>query len=405
MCAQPAPPTIDDTQRAALRREADRLLDQAPRACGDDRFWWVDDDLRPDPDHGQQLWITARLTHVFSLGHLLGRSGAGALADVGLASIDRDFGDREHGGWFPQFDRDGTPVPTKAAYEHAFVMLAAASATVAGRPGAADLLDRATRVVVQRFWDDDAGALVESWDRPWRELEDYRGANANMHAVEAFLAVADATGDPVWRERARRITERVIDGAARQNDWRVPEHFDRDWRFLPDYNRDQPRHPFRPFGATPGHGLEWARLLLQLHSQLPDGTSWMPDAAVALFDRAIADGWDGAGLVYTTDWAGAPVVRERFHWVTCEGMATAAALSATTGDARYAEWFGRLWDHAQAVFIDRDRGGWRHEVDVDNRPSSKTWQGKPDWYHAVQAALFPLLHLSGSFAEALRSTG
>ena len=32
---------------------------------------------------------------------------------------------------------------------------------------------------------------------------------------------------------------------------------------LLDYNRDQPAHPFRPYGVTPGHGLEWSRLTVQ----------------------------------------------------------------------------------------------------------------------------------------------
>ncbi|MDQ1617641.1 MAG: sulfoquinovose isomerase [Actinomycetota bacterium] len=393
---------LDKSTRSALGSEAGRLLSGARSAIGDDRMWWLDDDLRPDRTRGQQLWLTARLTHLFSLGDLLGRAGDADRADVGLASIDRDFGDEQHGGWFPRVEPDGKAVPAKTAYEHAFVMLAAASATVAQRPGAADLLERASGVVLQRFWDEDEGALLESWDAPWRAAEDYRGANANMHAVEAFLAAGDATGDRAWWERARRICERVINDAARQHDWRVPEHFDASWVFLPDYNRDQPRHPFRPYGATPGHGLEWARLLLQLHSQLPGGTGWMPDAAAALFARAIADGWDGGGLVYTTDNSGVPVVRERFHWVVCEGMATAWALASTTGDQQYADWFGRLWQHAQEVFIDRERGGWRHEVDEHNRPSSTTWQGKPDWYHAAQAMLFPLLDMSASFAGALR---
>ena len=78
----------------------------------------------------------------FHLDHLLGRSGDAELVDLGLASLDRDFGDTEHGGWFPRRDAEGRPAETKTAYEHAFVLLAASSATIAGRPGAEDLLSR-----------------------------------------------------------------------------------------------------------------------------------------------------------------------------------------------------------------------------------------------------------------------
>jgi sulfoquinovose isomerase len=393
-------PVLDDDVRSALRAELDRLLDGARAAAEAGKFWWLDDSLHIDRSHGQQLWITARMTHVFSLGHLLGRPGDAELVDLGLASIDRDFGDADNGGWFPALDVNGRADERKTAYEHAFVLLAASSASIAGRPGAGDLLSRATDVVVRRFYDDDAGALVESWDAPWQRCEAYRGANANMHGVEAFLAAADATGDQRWLERATRAVDVVINGAARSHGWRIPEHYDETWHVLSDYNRDLPRHPFRPFGVTPGHGFEWARLLLQLDGQT--GDERQPFAARALFDRAMTDGWDGSGLVYTTDWEGKPVVSDRFHWVACEALATAYALWATTGDEAYgAEWH-RLWRYANDTFIDRENGGWRHEMDVEGHLGRGTWDGKPDAYHAVQAVLLPLLPFGSSFAAALR---
>ena len=48
-------------------------------------------------------------------------------------------------------------------------------------------------------------------------------------------------------------------------------------------------------------------------------------------DRAVRDGWavDGApGFAYTTDWAGAPVVRTRMHWVAAEAIGAAAGSAA-----------------------------------------------------------------------------
>ena len=49
-------------------------------------------------------------------------------------------------------------------------------------------------VVEQHFWDDAAGMMRESFNADWKIEEAYRGANANMHSVEAFLAAADALG-------------------------------------------------------------------------------------------------------------------------------------------------------------------------------------------------------------------
>ena len=131
----------------------------------------------------------------------------------------------------------------------------------------------------------------------------------------------------------------------------------------------------------------------------------MLDHAVALFDASVREGWaaDGAdGFVYTVDWEGTPVVRERMHWVAAEATATAAALHAATGDPSYAAWYATWWDHLAEVFIDHELGSWRHELDPQNRPSGVVWNGKPDTYHAFQATLIPRLPLTPAFAGALR---
>jgi mannose/cellobiose epimerase-like protein (N-acyl-D-glucosamine 2-epimerase family) len=311
-----------------------------------------------------------------------------------------------HGGWYASVSPNGTPATDKAAYGHAFVVLAGASAAAAGRPGGTELLTDALEVLLHRFWDDEYGMVVEEWDESFEKLDGYRGVNANMHTVEALLSAADVTGDPSWRDRALRITTRVVHEAAAGNGWRIPEHFDDTWTPLLDYNRDQPAHPFRPYGATIGHWLEWARLALHLRAGLGDeAPDWLLDDARSLFAAAVAEGWavDGAdGYVYTVDWDGHPVVRERMHWVAAEATATAAALYAVTGEPEYAAWYETWWEYIAERLIDREQGSWWHELNPDNQPSAVTWQGKPDTYHAFQATLIPRLPLSPTLATALR---
>ena len=66
---------------------------------------------------------------------------------------------------------------------------------------------------------------------------------------------------------------------ARNRSWRIHEHFDEQWDIDSECNLEDPDHMYRPYGTVPGHSLEWARLLLQLHCLYPEATSWMPDAA------------------------------------------------------------------------------------------------------------------------------
>jgi mannose/cellobiose epimerase-like protein (N-acyl-D-glucosamine 2-epimerase family) len=388
-----------------LDAEAEGLLAFARGARVPGGFAWLDDRGRPDPDRGLHLWITARMTHVFGLAVLLGSRQDAELVDHGIDALATTFADPEHGGWWGEV-RDGRPAGEhKAAYEHAFVLLAASTARAAGRPGAAELWDAADAVVAGRFWAPEEGAFAEGFARDWGSQEAYRGANANMHMVEACLAAGDVSGDPAWAARALAAAEKLAGGVARAHGWRVVEHFDAGWRPLPDYNADRPRDPFRPWGVTPGHGLEWARLLVHLHAALPAPPAWLLEAAQGLADTALRDGWEepAGGIVYTTGLDGRPAVRDRFHWVVAEGIGAAAVLHGATGEDRYAAWHRRLLDFARTHLADPEHGSWRHELDPDNRPAARTWQGRPDLYHAFQALLLGRLPLAPSLAGAARA--
>ncbi len=400
-------PLCSRATATAMDAEVDRLLEFTRRAAVPGGFGWLGDDGRPLV-RDLELWITARMTHVAALGHLLGRPGFEELVAHGVRSLTHTFHDHANDGWYAAVSPDGArpTVTEKQAYGHAFVILAASSAQAAGNEDANDLLAAALAIHDRHFWDESAGMSRESYSADWRREEDYRGINANMHTVEAYLAAGDVTSDSLWHQRAGRIVTRAVDGFARGNGWRLPEHFDTEWRVLRDYNADQPAHPFRPYGATVGHALEWARLTLATAATLGgDAWRWATGAAAELTHRAVRDGWaaDGAdGFVYTTDWDGRPVVRARMHWVVAEGLGAAWALHRATGSPEWAALFEQWWSYAEEHLIDSRLGSWHHELAPDNSPAAVTWVGKPDVYHALQAMLLPRLPLTPSFASALR---
>jgi sulfoquinovose isomerase len=391
------------------RAEADRLIDFGRGAVlPGGGFGWLDDHGQIDATKPCPVYVNARMTHVFSLAHLTGTDGTQALAAWGVQALATRYADREHGGWFASLDAAGQVTDaTKMNYAHAHVLLAAASATAAGIAGAPELLAAAGAAIDRYFWSDAEGCARESWDAAFTESEPYRGANSNMHSVEAYLAAGDVTGNPVWHARAASIATRLIDGYARAGGWRVPEHFDENWQPLPDYNTDRRNDQFRPYGTTPGHSFEWARLLLDLEAaQAARGAvlDWLPEAAVALFDTAVTDAEarDGhPGLLYTVDTEGQPVMTARLHWVACEAVLAADALYRRTGAERFAAAATRWWDEIDRYFIDRTGGSWWHELSADLTPGGSTWSGKPDIYHAYQAVLFPSLPLSPAAAVAL----
>ncbi|MFP5370735.1 MAG: AGE family epimerase/isomerase [Actinomycetes bacterium] len=392
--------------------DLDRLLDFAARSrLAGGGFGYLGSDGEVVADRPLETWIVARMTHVFGLARLLGRAGADELVRHGTAALaDGPLHDADYGGW-----RSSTEDDTKAAYVHAFVVLAGSTAATAGVPGGRALLDEALDVWQTRFWDDDAGLAVEEWDARWSRCADYRGVNANMHGVEATLAAADAlaatdrTAADRLRHQALRSTERVVHGWAEERDWRLPEHFTADWTPLPDYNRDAPADPFRPYGVTVGHQFEWARLCLHVRAALQGqkharGPSWLLDDAVALFDAAATRGWaaDGHdGFPYTLGWDDRPVVGARMHWVLCEAVAAATVFAAATGDPRYADLARRWRQHGESRFADPATGSWRHELTPDGDLATGTWTGQPDAYHLAQMLVLDGRPVRGSIAAAL----
>ena len=391
-----------------LYDQAAELLDFALKSMVDEGgFGWLDMDGNIDRAQGRPLWVTCRMTHVAAIGTLLGHSGCREALDHGVAALATIFHDYEYGGWYSSIDWDDVPDDdTKAAYPHAFVILALSSAVAAGAE-ALPLLHEALRVSNVRFWDDNDRMVVDQWDRTFAHLDPYRGVNANMHTVEAYLAAADVLdlvgeSSNQWRSRALDIAVRVL-GEAQANGWRIPEHFDARWIPRLDFNHNHPTDPFRPYGATIGHNLEWVRLTLQIWASIPDSPSWMPDAALSLYDQGLTDGWavDGHdGFVYTIDWNGAPIVHERMHWVVAEAIGASWALQRaglldTSAD------LSRWWMYADTYLIDHVHGSWNHELDRFNHPSSTVWTGKPDVYHALQATLLQTLPLTPSIVPAL----
>ena len=367
--------------------------------------YYLGDDGTPWTDRPRETWITCRMAHVYSIGSVLGHEGSEDLIDQALKGIRGELHDDVNGGWYPGITADGKILPNKQCYAHAFVILAASSALLAGRPGASELLKEALDLYDKRFWNNDEGLSCDTWNTEFTVCDPYRGLNANMHTVEAFLAAADVTGNEVYRERAGRIIGHVITWAE-NNSWRIPEHFTSDWEADLECNKDRPADQFKPYGATPGHGIEWARLITQwatsTYEDREEAKKYI-DAAANLFDRAVDDAWnsDGApGIVYTTDWEGKPVVHDRMHWTLAEAINTSAVLYRATGETKYADMYSEFMTYLDEKVLDHKNGSWFHQLDRENNVIGTVWPGKSDIYHALQSTLIPYCDISVSVAVA-----
>jgi mannose/cellobiose epimerase-like protein (N-acyl-D-glucosamine 2-epimerase family) len=390
--------------RQYLMRQSNNLFDffQAASINKNGGFFELDDEGRPLDRNNpvRAIHATTRMVHCFAIGSLIGRPGSDEIVDHGMRYVWEQHRDQKNGGYIWSLDENGPKDDSKQGYGHAFVLLAASSAKLVGHPLADRMLADVTDVIVRRFWDEHRGAIREEFANNWSEISTYRGQNSNMHLTEALMAAFEATGEKMYLDMAERIADLIIRQHAVPLGHRVAEHFDENWTLDKDYLGSE---MFRPAGTTPGHWLEWARLLYQLWTLGEKRLSWLTDAARQLFQQAVALGWDdvNGGFFYTLDWNNQPVMREKLWWPVAEAIGAAAFLTAYDRDDYFQTWYRKLWDYAENHVIDHQRGGWRSELTEDLQPSSRLFVGKPDIYHALQACLIPLYPATGSLTKAI----
>jgi len=293
---------------------------------------------------------------------------------------------RPSGGYAWSLDGAGVKDATNHCYGLAFVMVAGATALLAGLEHGRPVLEQAWDLLETHFWDAPFGLYKDEASPDFSVISPYRGQNANMHACEGLLWAYEATGERHFLDRAATLADNVTRRQAALAGGLVWEHYRPDWSVDWDYNRDEPKHLFRPWGFQPGHQTEWAKLLLILDRHAPQ--PWHLPTARALFDRAVELAWDPehGGLCYGFDPEGRICDGDKYFWVQAESFAAAKLLELATGEQRYGDWYDRLWQYSWDHMVDHRHGAWFRILTRENRKYDdlKSPAGKTD-YHTMGA--------------------
>lgn len=401
---------LGDNMRASLK--------YGQRAYIHGGFGYIRADGTVDASKPVELDLTARSTYIYAVGTLLGIPGSLRSCEHGVQALTYAFKDTEYDGWYSlieplyegqkRVNMHGIPAGENGARKNSrsmsYLLEAAAAASLTRVSGGRELLEKAIAVEEKYFWDEKIGRVNENFNRDFSQMENYHGMSSNLHAVSAFLTLADATEDTKWIERAARIVDFAIE-EARKNNWRVPEHFDGDWNENKNYNVGTPADPRRPYGINVGHNFGWVRKIIQVMAGLQQHNLPVPEglleAACAIFDRIAQDSWrkDGhSGFFFTVDYQGQPLVRQRFAWVVTEAIQAVIALGFALAERGasgkdmdpYIDYYHRWWDYLESYVIQPD-GYWVGELNPNNKPDDTVWPGAPDIYHSVRALIAPRL--------------
>lgn len=329
--------------------------------------------------------------HIYNFSHASRLFGENAYRDAAKHGLD--FLNSAHrmpeGGYAWVLNKREIEDSTRHCYGHAFVLLAASAAAHAGIEDAHDLVGSVFDLLEQRFYEPDRCLYVDVISGgDWTKVDQYRGQNANMHMCEAMLAAYDATCETRYLDRAETLADRICRDLCAESDGLIWEHYRDDWSIDWNYNRDDPKNLFRPYGFLPGHFAEWSKLLVLLSRERP--LDWAMPRAVELFDAAIKSAWDDGqpGFNYAFGPDGATLDADRYYWVLSEAIAASALLGSSTSDERYWTFYDKFWSYADANFIDHEFGGWHRVLNASGCPYDdlKSPPAKTD-YHPLSACV------------------
>ena len=318
--------------------------------------------------------VQARQVYAFSHAHLLGWRGPALEAADHCWRFLKTQGQRADGGWIRLIGPAGGRLdPNADAYDTAFALYALAWRRSCGDAGALA----------------EAHATTDALDRllglgpglGWRAAEDdpRRMLNPHMHLLEAFVALAQASGEARFADLARGVQTLFRDRMFEPDRGVFGEIFAADWSPARGSQRQ----------VWPGHLYEWCWLL---HQAAPVTGVDLSGEAAALYAFAERHGLDPETRLADDSLDGEDLIPRRSFriWPQTEALKAQLAMFEHHGRdtrARIAEVTDQLLDHYLAV---EPAGAWCDRYGPGFEPLARD----------IPASI--LYHLLLAFSELLR---
>ncbi|GDY26910.1 N-acylglucosamine 2-epimerase [Agarivorans sp. Toyoura001] len=310
-------------------------------------------------DSVKQLVSSTRLAYIFAHVGLREQNKAFLdLAEHGFSYVENHHFDPQRQAYNWLIDGDCPIEQTNYCYGLAFVMLMYSAAVKVGRSSAKQQLAATFELMEQRFWQQEWGLYADEASADWQTVSDYRGQNANMHACEAMIAAYEATQESRYLHRAITIAQNICLRQCYSTDGLVWEHYNPQWQVDWEFNRNDPKNLYRPWGFQPGHQTEWTKLLVMLSRH--HSADWLLPCAEKLFTYAMEKAWDHqyGGLYYGLAPDGSVCDDEKYFWVQAESFAAAALLATATGKQAYWTAYDSLWKYSWQQFCEAKHQPW-----------------------------------------------
>lgn len=312
----------------------------------------------------KQLVSSARMTFNYTLAkRFFNDSQYDKLIQHGLDFVEKVHFDKENDAYHWLMDGEKVLDTDNYAYGFAFIILMYSGALEAGFDSAKAGIEKTFATMEEHLWQEEFGLYADQTSADWSRIDAYRGQNANMHACEAMIAAYEATKDEKYLDRAVTIASNICIRNSKETDGLIWEHYDSNWNVNWDYNKDDPRNLYKPWGYQPGHLIEWTKLLLLIRRHRD--IDWLLPQAKMLFDVAITKAWDKehGGFFYGFAPDDSICDDEKYFWVHAEAFAAAALLADALDNEEYWRIYDRIWNYCWDKFCGGSHGPWLRLLD------------------------------------------
>jgi len=335
------------------------------------------------------LVMQTRMIYSFAAGSALGGSDDWlTLADQGARFFLNFFRDVDHDGWHWSVTRRGAPVDlSKRMYGHAFATYALAEyGRIAHDERALAAATHTWSLVENYLWDHEHGGVIEACDRAWTPADATHTMGTHLHALEALLALSEATGKDRYWPRVRAICDLIVTHMVDAERRCGLEKFHPDWTHDARLSRGLVNY---------GHNLEAAWLLLRVHRA--DDVPAYRDTARGFLDYVLRFGLDTThGGVFSHGPFDQPATeREKIWWVQTEALVAFLLAYLVFDDRRCWDAFRSVADFCLRCLHDPQHGEWYHSTEEDGTPrdthKGSAWKAA---YHITQSLSYAHQYLS-----------
>lgn len=254
--------------------------------------------------------------------------------------LDEKGHDKNYGGYFEAFERDGTKILEPKDSKHPFCK------------------------------------IVDS-------LYGSKTMNTQIHLLESFTALATVTKHKILHNRLRELHSIVLNKIC-VSPGAMNLYFNADWSVMPDHN-------------SFGHNVETAFLLTESAKAI--GISGDPKTirmSRDLIDHSILVGWDvkNHGLMDSGGVTHANFERDKIWWVQAENLNALLLMHSKYNEetGKYWKLFVEQWNFIDNYLLDHENGGWHLSVAENGALNSKQDKCPPHGWKACYHNGRALIH-------------